>query len=72
MVEYYPGDMYNVCPYYYHAIQLNVYDPKILTSTIPRIIYNVGSGTLNVAAFTPFTNNKGITGDTKLTIHYQL
>ena len=64
--------MYNGCPFYYNALKFNIYNPKIIPSTIQNIIYNISSGIFNSVPFADFTNDKGIVGDYKLTINYQL
>ena len=68
MIEYYPGSMYSGCPLYYQALQINIYNPKIITSTIPTIIYNMSSYSSFTVPLTDFTNDKMITGDSKLNI----
>ena len=34
MIQYFPGNMYNGCPYYYNALTFNIYNPKIVPSVI--------------------------------------
>ena len=59
------------CGEYFLQTIINILNPLIVHTAIANITYLLNSAVMYIQ-FTPFTNNKGITGDPKIAITYVL
>lgn len=71
MLEIPLGSYLYGCQFYYEHVKLSIMDVQITTVAIPTIYYTVGPAGTSVT-LPAFSNNKGITGDAKLDIVYDV
>jgi len=69
MIVVTPPSLLTPCGWTYSHMTLKLYNPSTVPSVISTITYNLGDPFVPVTV-TAFTNNKGITGDPKLSINY--
>jgi hypothetical protein len=69
MISITPGDFLNPCGLYYKYMSIRLIKPIIVIPVISRVVYNLGDPQLD-QVMPAFSNNKGITGDSKLAMNY--